>query len=270
MYEFQKKKKIVDLVFYVCVSITLSFMLIAPLFGTWFKENNRLYSDISVIFILITVVSTFYFSRYKKAGLYVARIAAEIQDCGYYITLLSADTLKDFETAVYNNLSADFFSVYSDVKFSERDFSLKAEKKKNTLYFARCKRLTKEDWFAYCDAVTSATASANVRQKQTVVLAIAAEQIDDAAIAYSKMTTALGKIMIYPLFVDIRSNRAYFFQDGTGRINFALKNVLGYKESKIPVSCAVKEQLPFQKELEKKMLLFTAKAYREGKFNPRA
>lgn len=270
MYEFFKKRRIVNTIFAASVLITLSFMLIAPLFGAWFKENMRLYSDASLVLIVITVATTFAYSRYKKASAFVNRIAAEINDCGAYITALKKQDLKEYETAVYNNLSADFYKINSNVQLSERDFSFKAEKKKNTLYFAKCKKLTKDDFFAYSDAVNFAAAASNVRQKQTVVMCIAAEKVEDEVLAYTKMTTALGKIMIYPLVVDLNQGLAYFFQDNSGNLNFALKNVLNYPEGRIPEELKKKEQLPFQKKLERKMLLFTIKEYNNGKFNPRS
>lgn len=269
MYEFQQKKKIIDLIFKICIAATLAFMLIAPLFGAWFKANTRLYTDISTVMILVTVATTFLFSRFKKAGLFVDRIAAEIKDCGYYITALKAQSTKDYETEVYNKLNAGFFSVYSDVQLSGRDFSFKAVKKHNTLFFARCKKLGKADFFAYNDAVNLDVSASNIRQKQNVVMVIVAEKIDDDVLAYSKMTTALGKAMVYPLLIDISNLHAYFFQDNTGKINFALENVLDYPRGVIPESAKIKEQLPFQKDLEKKMLLFSIKEYREGRFNPR-
>lgn len=258
-----------DIVFKSCVALTLAFMLIAPLFGEWFRENTRLYSDISTVLILGTVAVTFFFSRYKKSSVFVERIWAEIHDCGSYINNVKADNLKAYETVVYNHLNADFFAVNSDVCLSEREFSFQAVKKKNILYFAKCKKLTAADFFACSDAVTSAMAAANVRQKQTAVLLIAADSIDTDVLSYSKMTTVLGKIMVYPMLVDVPAGLAYFFNDNSGKTAFALKNALGYPDGQIPEECKQKAQLPFQKELEKKMQYFTIKDYKDGRFNPR-
>lgn len=270
MHEFLQKKKIIDWVFKGLVVFTLAFMLVTPLFGDWFRSNMRLYSDISTILILATVAVTFFFSRFKKAGLFVSRIHAEIMDCGCYIPRLSTSDMKEYETAVYNRLGEDFFTLNSNVQLSEREFSFQAVKKRETLYFTKCKKLTAEELFAYSDAVSTAAAAANVRQKQTIILCIAAEQIDEEAISYSKMTTVLGKIEIIPVLVDLRASRAYFFNDGSKKLNFVYKNVLGYPEGIIPEECKQTGQLPFQKELERKMLLFDIKDYREGRFNPRA
>lgn len=270
MQEFTQKRKIVTIVFNSCVVLTLAFMFLAPLFGAWFKANTKLYFDINTVLILVSIAVTFVFSRYKKAGIFVDRIAAEIRDCGHYITAVQAETAKDYETVVYNYLNEDFFTVRSDIQLPQREFSFKAMKKNETLFFARCKKLTLQDFFEYSDAVNADTAASSLRQKRTVVLFIAADKIDDDVLAYSKMTTAIRKTMIYPMLVDVSNSHAYFFNDGSQRLTFAFKNALGYPSGKIEQRYQTDQQLPFQKELEKKMLLFSIKEYREGRFNPRS
>lgn len=270
MYDFNRNRKLCNMAFNVLLIGTVGFMLIAPLFGNWFKSNYGVYQTITTVGIITTIVVTFFFSRYKKATKYVDKVFTEINDCGCYLNSNKETDLSKFTTDCYNNLGADFFNLNSDIKLSGRFFEFVAQRKKETLYFAKQKKLTKDDFFEFSDIVNTATASSNVRQKQTVVLAIVAEKIDEEAIAYSKMTTELGKVVVYPLLISLSNNRAYFLNDNSGKINFALKNLLEYKDGKIENNCKVNEKFQFQKDLENRMQGFGLKAFRDGTFNPRA
>lgn len=270
MYDFRRNKKLCNFLFNTMLIITLAFMFIAPFFGEWFKANYNIYQTISAVLIIATICSTFFFSRYKKASKFVDKIFTEIDDCGYYLLANKQKDLNEFSLSCYNSLGTDFFEVNSNVMISGRFFDFVAQKKKETVYFAKQKKLTKEDFFEFSDIVNSAAASANVRQKQTIVLAIACEKLDEDVIAYTKMTTELGKVVVYPLIVSISDGKTYFLNDGKGEINFALKNILCYSNGIISEQYRVNEKLEFQKDLEKRMDGFEMKLFREGKFNPRS
>lgn len=270
MEEYIRNKKIINWIFKPLVVITVCSMLIMPLFGEWYMANMRTVTNINSVLILLTLVATFFFSRYKKADKYVESISNEINDSGSFQMNRSEEQADDLIVTVYNDFQEDLFAVHSNVSIEGLTFDFKAAKGKNIVYAVKIKRLTMERYCEYMDAVNQTTSFSNVRARQTVVCCFVCNEVAQDVIAVSKMTTTISKTVVYPMIVNAAEKTAYFLSINGGRTAFAVKNILGYSDGIIPESAKSKEKFPFQKELERKMLYFNLKDFKNGRFNPRA
>lgn len=268
MEEFERKKRIVDRALKISVAFAVIFILGAPFLGKIYKENLTIFQNLNIVVVIVSISIAFFFNRYRKAAIYVDEIKAQINDCGCYITAINAENCEQYEKEVFNNFNKSFFAVTSDVRLDGRFFQFFATKKRLTVYYTNCKKLTLDDYCELADAANKSSASVNIRKKAASALLIVCEKIDDEVIANSKLITKYGKSWVYPFIVNVSDSKAYFLNDGNKDLKPVLMNFLGYKDGVIDEKYKVKEKLDFQKRLDENMKYFSIKDYQDGKFNP--
>lgn len=227
----------------------------------------RYFSDVIVVLTLVLIFV--YYSKYGKCDAFLTSVENEINDAGYYLTSREETDIDAFTDAIFDDLSANGYSVSRNIELSDFSFSLRAYKKSKYFYAVNADSLDRNDVLAYLDEVINDITVKNLKRKGNGVLCLLTDKAQDDAIELSKMITPIGRkgqLKIALAIVEPSTKKVFFLGNCDTPCKAMIANYVMNCDIPIKEKYIHTDKLEYQNKLKEKMKDFTIEKFKKGTF----
>lgn len=274
MNDIRKKQKRLFTIMKILIAFTAVFIFVFIGAEPYVLKASQIADTVlryfSDIIVVLTLVSIFiYYSKYGKCDAFLTSVENEINDAGYYLTSREETDIDAFTDAIFDDLSANGFSVSKNIELSDLGFSLRAYKKSKYFYAVNADSLDRNDVLAYLDEVINDITVKNLKRKGNGVLCLLTDKAQDDAIELSKMITPIGRkgqLKIALAIVEPSTKKVFFLGNCDTPCKAMIANYVMNCDIPIKEKYIHTDKLEYQNKLKEKMKDFTIEKFKKGTF----